>query len=839
MNSSSPLYVAFLAECSVIGANALLSREEKTVAIKKSLEDVVARGVKIPDRARQTKDGGYARHPLLVVPGAISVFSMVWAPGQKTPIHDHGNLWCVECVLEGEIEVTSFEGESAEQTSARNQGHCSFEYRTTERACVGDAGALIPPFDHHILACAGETKAITIHVYGGVMEFCAVFRLVNPPAPNGDVVCRREEVTLSQDSNVEGGDKAVTRIDGAVRWSAASAAPPHSWLVGPSTDVGRAGYVQVFSRIAAATAWSSAADVASSLAAAQAALPGGLSVVGASVALPTDAVASGVALAPKALLASLAPGFATLGAHFLIAVPPATACELPRIFGVHDGGATIVEAEAPIAMPGIAAKHFSQCCLLRCRAPTWVTASVSSESAATALAQRVRRAAEMLRQPGARYALPNGSLLTACRSVGAPCPTTPMSHVVSGEYGVLSDVPSASSVAQKTPEAKKKKKGKKGKKGKKKGGGGGGGKKSGSGTAAASATVETLEFTTFGGCAVVPLEPAMPLSADEGSAGGAVIVDDGLSSQLKSLLPLEVLCYVPLQDAVGTALASLTTRLVALLEQIAELTLALGESGSTGGGESVADALLMPVFFLPRGMAHVVTSIYPFRLTDLADLTPRATALYAAEKRSELVDAREVLKQQLQLSCDRLGAGDLRVAARVRFDAEELAKEDQSALLPGGFCPMRNVHLGLPLSGLVGGSVSLMEGACHYYHYMQGGYDDKGWGCAYRSLQTIISWLQLNGTIALEPVPTHKALQMVLRDMGIKPSSGAPTYVGSKEWIGSQEVGWILNQLHGVESKMVVLSSVSELMSKGQLIQHHFRTQGTPIMMGACARVCV
>ena len=36
------------------------------------------------------------------------------APGQGTPIHDHGGLWCVECVLQGRIEVRAYRPTDAE-----------------------------------------------------------------------------------------------------------------------------------------------------------------------------------------------------------------------------------------------------------------------------------------------------------------------------------------------------------------------------------------------------------------------------------------------------------------------------------------------------------------------------------------------------------------------------------------------------------------------------------------------------------------------------------------------------------------------------------------------------
>jgi hypothetical protein len=40
------------------------------------------------------------------------------------------------------------------------------------------------------------------------------------------------------------------------------------------------------------------------------------------------------------------------------------------------------------------------------------------------------------------------------------------------------------------------------------------------------------------------------------------------------------------------------------------------------------------------------------------------------------------------------------------------------------------------------GEVSVVQGIYSYHHYTQDRIDDSGWGCAYRSLQTIISWFK-------------------------------------------------------------------------------------------------
>lgn len=56
--------------------------------------------------------------------------------------------------------------------------------------------------------------------------------------------------------------------------------------------------------------------------------------------------------------------------------------------------------------------------------------------------------------------------------------------------------------------------------------------------------------------------------------------------------------------------------------------------------------------------------------------------------------------------------------------------------------------------------VHLVQGVYSYHHYMQDRMDDSGWGCAYRSLQTICSWFKHQGYMD-RPIPTHKEIQQV------------------------------------------------------------------------------
>ena len=59
-----------------------------------------------------------------------------------------------------------------------------------------------------------------------------------------------------------------------------------------------------------------------------------------------------------------------------------------------------------------------------------------------------------------------------------------------------------------------------------------------------------------------------------------------------------------------------------------------------------------------------------------------------------------------------------------------------------------------------GAKVYQVSGHYAYHHYLQDGYDDSGWGCAYRSLQTIVSWLRLQGYTD-KCIPSHAEIQQV------------------------------------------------------------------------------
>jgi predicted metal-dependent enzyme (double-stranded beta helix superfamily) len=149
--------------------------------IKHELENFIPdEGLRLPQHFRTPLPDHYARRLLYRDPELdFTAVVMTWGPGQRTALHDHAGIWCVEGVVEGEMEVCRYElmGEEGDDLFR-------FEERGTATARAGSAGALIPPFEHHVLANhrSGRTS-LTLHVYGGEMDHCSVFEPVDFGGP--------------------------------------------------------------------------------------------------------------------------------------------------------------------------------------------------------------------------------------------------------------------------------------------------------------------------------------------------------------------------------------------------------------------------------------------------------------------------------------------------------------------------------------------------------------------------------------------------------------------------------------------------------------------------------
>ncbi|XP_076870267.1 ufm1-specific protease 2 isoform X2 [Brachyhypopomus gauderio] len=185
-------------------------------------------------------------------------------------------------------------------------------------------------------------------------------------------------------------------------------------------------------------------------------------------------------------------------------------------------------------------------------------------------------------------------------------------------------------------------------------------------------------------------------------------------------------------------------------------------------------SLLVPqVFHFQLPSSHLVTAVYP-----------------AGVAERELLPEREELHRKYGLPSNR---PCFRRSNAFHFPDEPYRD---------GY--LRNPHTHLTPPTLEDSNLYVVRGVYSYHHYMQDRVDDDGWGCAYRSLQTICSWFQQQGYTE-RAVPTHTQIQQALVDVGDKDSS----FVGSRQWIGSIEVQAVLNQLLGVTSKILFVRALS------------------------------
>ncbi|KAL4446803.1 hypothetical protein ABPG77_008047 [Micractinium sp. CCAP 211/92] len=349
---------------------------------------------------------------------------------------------------------------------------------------------------------------------------------------------------------------------------------------------------------------------------------------------------------------------------------------------------------------------------------------------------------------------------------------------------------------------------------------------SAAGSAAAAAPVLRLPGAApFAELGASWARPALlrPLQRASGAGGAAAAPrlawQPGQQDQQHSSLCLDVLCYVPTSMPASEAVASVVRP--AVRRQLAAMQADVADALADRSDRQVADLPPQRALHLhPPGFVHHITVLYPL---PQKSTEPEEEALLAR---------RQALHRLLALPTDR---PLLRVANAVDWSAGAAAGAAgaagglAAALAAGGVGGkprLSDVHVGLPRSP-VGGSVHLVQGSYDYYHYMQDKFDDSGWGCAYRSLQTLCSWFARQHYVA-RPPPGHREIQAALVQLGDKEAA----FIGSKNWIGAIELGYVLDALLGVQHRVLSVQSGDDMPTLAREIAHHFDTQGTPIMIG-------
>lgn len=126
----------------------------------------------LDEQYRQGGTNHYSRHLLHRDPqNRFMVLSLVWMPGQATPVHDH-SCWGVMGVLENSLEETTYD---------RLDDGSRPEYAELQQSRGADVGPgsvswLLPPYEeiHRIDNNTGK-PTISIHVYGRDLDEVKVF----------------------------------------------------------------------------------------------------------------------------------------------------------------------------------------------------------------------------------------------------------------------------------------------------------------------------------------------------------------------------------------------------------------------------------------------------------------------------------------------------------------------------------------------------------------------------------------------------------------------------------------------------------------------------------------
>lgn len=120
--------------------------------------------------------GHYARNLIYAAPDkSLSLYALVWLPGQWTPIHDHGS-WGVVGVLEGVLEERSYVRLSHDRDA---DAGIELVRGGVVLLAKGAVTSFVPNPDHiHVTGVpADRPRAVSLHLYGRAMTSFNIYDL--------------------------------------------------------------------------------------------------------------------------------------------------------------------------------------------------------------------------------------------------------------------------------------------------------------------------------------------------------------------------------------------------------------------------------------------------------------------------------------------------------------------------------------------------------------------------------------------------------------------------------------------------------------------------------------
>ena len=145
------------------------------LALAPLMFDLIDRaGTFLEPRHYRSDANGYARNLVYEAPDdSMSLYALVWMPGQWTPVHDHGS-WGVVGIVEGVLEERSYVRLSPDRGADTD---IDLARGGTILLSHGAVTSFVPNPDHiHVTGVPPERpRAVSLHLYGRMMSSFNVY----------------------------------------------------------------------------------------------------------------------------------------------------------------------------------------------------------------------------------------------------------------------------------------------------------------------------------------------------------------------------------------------------------------------------------------------------------------------------------------------------------------------------------------------------------------------------------------------------------------------------------------------------------------------------------------
>jgi predicted metal-dependent enzyme (double-stranded beta helix superfamily) len=159
----------FIDRCGSVVASAA-EPQDRVTAIAPLMHELIADAdAFLSDEHFRSDPDHYARNAIYICPkGDLSLFAIVWLPGQWTPVHDHGS-WGVVGVVRGMLEERAYM--SADGEIGRDS-NITLKRGGVTLLVPSAISSFVPNPDHiHMTGVSAEREpCVSLHLYGRNMD---------------------------------------------------------------------------------------------------------------------------------------------------------------------------------------------------------------------------------------------------------------------------------------------------------------------------------------------------------------------------------------------------------------------------------------------------------------------------------------------------------------------------------------------------------------------------------------------------------------------------------------------------------------------------------------------